>query len=93
MSVISTPPEIRGRLTEIVHREQTGGFSSFCPELPVASQGETEQEASQMLAEAVACFFEGNGSPAWNADEERKDIARWCKEYDMVCVYEGSLRH
>ena len=81
-----------GRLTEIVHQEKTGGFSSFCPELPVASQGETEAEASEMLAEAVACFIEGGGEPAWNAEQERKDMAEWHRFSEGRCVYDGALR-
>ncbi len=84
--------EIGHQLTEMILKEKSGGFASFCPELPVASQGETEAEASEMLAEAVACFLEGGGQPAWNAQKERKDMAEWYQEYEMNFVYDGALR-
>ncbi len=34
------------------------GFSSHCPELDVASQGDTEQEARDNLREALELFLE-----------------------------------
>lgn len=79
-------------LTEIVLEEKAGGYSSFCPELPVASQGETEEEASAMLLDAIACFLDGGGQPAWDGEREREDIAKWSQEGGMKCVYDGALR-
>lgn len=38
--------------------DELGGFTSHCPELGVASQGETEEEALAMLQEAVEGFLE-----------------------------------
>lgn len=43
------------------------GFSSLCPELDVASQGDTEDEARANLKEALELFLE-------NADE--REVAR-----------------
>ena len=34
------------------------GFVSLCPELDIASQGETEAEARENLREALELFFE-----------------------------------
>ena len=46
-----------GALTAIIHREGNG-FVSLCPELDIASQGGTVEEARQNLVEAVELFFE-----------------------------------
>ena len=45
------------RLTAIVERAGDG-YMALCPELDVASQGETVAEARDNLAEAIALFFE-----------------------------------
>ena len=38
--------------------QETEGFSSLCPELDVASQGETVEQAKEMLLEAVTLYLE-----------------------------------
>ncbi len=45
------------RLTAIVECEGDG-YVAFCPEVDVASQGETVAEARENLAEALTLFFE-----------------------------------
>ena len=45
------------RLTALIQREDDG-FVSLCPELDIASQGETVEEARSNLIEAVELFFE-----------------------------------
>lgn len=40
-------------LTCIIKKEKRGGYSSLCPELDVASRGDTIEEAKQNLQEAV----------------------------------------
>ncbi|HEV2202088.1 MAG TPA: type II toxin-antitoxin system HicB family antitoxin [Bryobacteraceae bacterium] len=45
------------RLTAIIERENEG-FVSLCPELDIASQGSSIEEARANLAEALALFFE-----------------------------------
>jgi predicted RNase H-like HicB family nuclease len=45
------------KLTAIIEREG-GGFVSLCPELDVASQGDTIEEARKNLQEALELFFE-----------------------------------
>ena len=45
------------QLTAIIEREGDG-FVSLCPELDVASQGETVDEAHRNLKEALELFFE-----------------------------------
>jgi len=37
---------------------EDSGFVALCPEIDVASQGETVEEAKQNLQEAVQLFFE-----------------------------------
>jgi predicted RNase H-like HicB family nuclease len=49
-------------LTAIVGREGNG-YVSLCPELDVASQGDTIEEARANLVEALELFFEA-ASPA-----------------------------
>ncbi len=45
------------RLTAIVEREGDG-YVALCPEVDVASQGNTVSEARDNLAEALTLFFE-----------------------------------
>ena len=45
------------RLTATIWREDDG-FVSLCPELDIASQGDTIEEARANLKEAVESFFE-----------------------------------
>ena len=61
------------RLTAIIEREDDG-FVALCPELDIASQGASDEEARTNLVEALTLFFEtadpseisrrGAGSPA-----------------------------
>ncbi len=44
-------------LTVLIEREGDG-FTSLCPELDIASQGDTVEEARSNLQEAVELFFE-----------------------------------
>jgi predicted RNase H-like HicB family nuclease len=44
------------RLTAIIEREDDG-YVSLCPELDIASQGETVEEARANLQEALELFF------------------------------------
>jgi len=48
-------------LTAIIKREDDG-YMALCPELDIASQGETVEEARRNLAEAVELFFETSSS-------------------------------
>ncbi|MBM3729028.1 MAG: type II toxin-antitoxin system HicB family antitoxin [Acidobacteria bacterium] len=50
------------RLTAIIEREDDGYFS-FCPEVDVASQGDSIEEARANLIEALTLFLE-TASPA-----------------------------
>jgi predicted RNase H-like HicB family nuclease len=45
------------QLTAIIEREE-GGYVSLCPELDIASQGSTIEEARENLREALELFFE-----------------------------------
>lgn len=48
------------RLTAIIEREDEG-FVSLCPELDIASQGSSIEEARANLIEALSLFFESAG--------------------------------
>jgi len=45
------------QLTAIIEREGNG-YVSLCPQLDIASQGDTVQEARENLREALELFFE-----------------------------------
>lgn len=45
------------KLTAIIEREGDG-YVSLCPELDIASQGDTVEEARKNLEEALSLFFE-----------------------------------
>jgi len=45
------------QLTAIIERED-GGYVALCPELDIASQGDTIENARSNLAEAIELFFE-----------------------------------
>jgi predicted RNase H-like HicB family nuclease len=49
-------------LTAIIEREEDG-YVALCPELDIASQGDSVENASQNLREALSLFFETT-SPA-----------------------------
>lgn len=45
------------KLTTLIEREGNG-YVSKCPELNIASQGDTEEQARDNLKEALELFFE-----------------------------------
>ncbi|HEX8681667.1 MAG TPA: type II toxin-antitoxin system HicB family antitoxin [Ardenticatenaceae bacterium] len=45
------------QFTAIIEREDDG-FVALCPDLDIASQGDSVEEARQNLAEAIELFFE-----------------------------------
>lgn len=45
------------RFTAVIYRED-GGYVALCPELDVASQGDSVEDASSNLREAVELFLE-----------------------------------
>lgn len=50
------------QLTAIIEREEHG-YVSLCPELDIASQGNTIEQARENLCEAIELFYE-TASPA-----------------------------
>ena len=48
---------MKQHLTAIINREG-GGYVALCPELDIASQGDSIEEARDNLREAVELFFE-----------------------------------
>ncbi len=48
---------MKRRLTAIIEREDDG-YVSLCPELDIASQGKSIEEAKENLREALELFFE-----------------------------------
>ena len=48
---------MKKQLTAVIEREGDG-YVSLCPELDIASQGDTIEEARNNLREAVELFFE-----------------------------------
>jgi len=60
---------MKRQLTAIIEREGDG-YVSLCPELDIASQGDTIEEARKNLQEALELFFEAASK------EEIKDRLR-----------------
>ena len=60
------------RLTAIIEREDDG-FVSLCPELDIASQGSSIEEAKANLVEALSLFFE-TADPSEVASRFRSEI-------------------
>ncbi len=52
---------MKRQLTAIIEREGEG-YVALCPELDIASQGNTVQEARENLREALELFFESASS-------------------------------
>jgi predicted RNase H-like HicB family nuclease len=52
---------VKKQLTAIIEREGDG-YVSLCPELDIASQGDTIEEARNNLREAIELFFEAASS-------------------------------
>ena len=69
------------RLTGIIERENDG-YVALCPQLDVASQGSSIEEARANLIEALTLFFEAAAPseverrlrPAWNLDEHHSPV-------------------
>ena len=64
-------PQTR-QLTAIIEREGDG-YVALCPELDIASQGDTVEEARDNLAEALALFFEA-AAPAEVASRVHTEV-------------------
>ena len=60
------------QLTAIIEREEDW-YVSLCPELDIASQGKTIEEARDNLAEAVELFFE-TASPSEIEDRMHTEV-------------------
>lgn len=60
------------RMTAIIEREDEG-FVSLCPEVDVASQGSTIEEARANLVEALTLFFE-TASPSEVAQRLHSEV-------------------
>jgi len=52
------------RITADLIPEEEGGFTVYCPELDIYTQGETEQECLDNLREAAELHLEELGDPA-----------------------------
>jgi predicted RNase H-like HicB family nuclease len=46
------------KLTVMLEPDEEGGYTALCPELDVASQGDTEDEAADNLREAIDLLLE-----------------------------------
>ena len=60
------------QLTAIIEREDDG-FVALCPELDIASQGDTVSEARDNLKEALELFFE-TASPVEIEERLRSEV-------------------
>jgi predicted RNase H-like HicB family nuclease len=63
---------MKRQLTAIIEREGNG-YVALCPELDIASQGDTIQEARENLREALELFFE-SASPKEIQNRLREEV-------------------
>jgi predicted RNase H-like HicB family nuclease len=63
---------MKRQLTAIIEREGNG-YVALCPELDIASQGDTIQEARENLREALELFFE-SASPKEIQNRLRQEV-------------------
>lgn len=68
------------QITALIERE-CDRFVAFCPQLDIASQGDTVEEARAMLKEAVELFFECAGE-----EEIRNRTGGECYIVPMECT-------
>ena len=52
------------KITAELVAEEEGGYTVYCPELDIYTQGETEEECVDNLREAAELHLEELGSPA-----------------------------
>jgi predicted RNase H-like HicB family nuclease len=69
------------RLTAVIHREGSG-YVALCPELDIASQGDTIQTARDSLREALELFFEC-ASPAEISDRLGDEV--FVTQVEVTC--------
>jgi len=69
------------RFTALIHREGDG-FVSLCPELDIASQGDSIESARDNLREALELFFEC-ASPHEIQNRLREDV--FVTHMDVTC--------
>ena len=67
-------------LTAIIERED-GSFVALCPELDIASQGESVESASKNLREALELFLE-SASAAEVSDRLHREV--YVTHFDLV---------
>jgi predicted RNase H-like HicB family nuclease len=60
------------QFTAVIEREEEG-YVSLCPELDIASQGDTVEEARANLIEAIELFFEV-ADPSEIADRLKSEV-------------------
>lgn len=63
------------QLTGIIEREGDG-YVALCPELDIASHGDTVEAARQNLVEALELFFETAGPEQSRVDSTRRSLSR-----------------
>jgi predicted RNase H-like HicB family nuclease len=69
----------RIKLTRVIQKEDDG-FVSFCPELDIASQGDTKDEARTNLEEAIDGFLETAGPQEIN---DRLSSERYVETFEV----------
>lgn len=69
------------KFTVIVKRENDG-YVSFCPELDIASQGDTIEQARDNLKEALELFFE---TASLNEVRQRLHGDIFVTQIEVVC--------
>jgi predicted RNase H-like HicB family nuclease len=70
------------KLTAVIRREG-GMYTAFCPELDIASQGRSVEEARRMIAEAVELHL---------ADCDPGDVEHLLDGEPLITIFEARVR-
>ncbi len=82
---------MENQLTAIITREGDG-YVSLCPELDIASQGDTIEQARENLREALELFFEvASEEEVWQRARERQRES--CHAHECVANEQCWQRH
>lgn len=66
----------------IFHKEETGSYSVFVPDLPGCNtEGESLEEAYEMASDAIGLYLEGIGEEEYPLRSDPKDIAAEANEF------------
>ena len=77
------------KFTVILHSADEGGFTIKCLDIPVASEGETKEEALSNIKEAIAGYLEVKAKLESKTKGEKAEVIVEVKEAIEEVIVEG----